>query len=169
MKNSDYIASGEYGGEFYLIEKLGRNLFSVARHSDGKAFTRSYEGDGYKNLTGLRAAVKKHGEDKLIKVYANMGENCADWVPMYKARILRTSQSAQKEWAQTHSDLEAFYTAALAKVPHITAPDDYWTTRSGDVECRHCGREYSGFGPEAFDPLRERCSDDCPQYDNKKD
>lgn len=95
MKNTDYIASGEYEGEFYLIEKSSATgLFNISRHSDGKAFTRSYKGDGYKGLTDFRQAIKKHGEEKVIGIYARLGKY-AKLVPMYKAGILRDSHSAR--------------------------------------------------------------------------
>ena len=50
--------------------------------------------------------------------------------------------------------------------PHPKAPDDYWLTDDGNaVICAHCAREYEAQGLEAFYPDKEKCSDDCPQYD----
>jgi len=91
MKNRDYIASGEYEGEFYLIERLNSEAYTVARHSDGHCFAMKFAADG---LTGLRASVKKHGELKTVASYARAAAYMS-WRPLYKAGILRNSESAK--------------------------------------------------------------------------
>lgn len=63
---------------------------------------------------------------------------------------------------QRQTDIEALIAESYDQ--HPNDPDNYWT-HAGLVICAHCGREYQSEGPEAFDPLVDKCSDDCPQYD----
>ena len=94
-RNTDYIASGEYNGEFYLIEKLTTGCFVVSRSSDGNCFSATYRGAGFANLTDLRNTIKEKGEEKIVKVMALIGKYHTKWGPMYKAGILKGSESAK--------------------------------------------------------------------------
>lgn len=52
---------------------------------------------------------------------------------------------------------------------HPKNPDNYWLSEDDEtVICSHCAREYPAKGEDKFDPSKENCSEDCPQYDNQK-
>ena len=94
VRNLEYIASGEYDGEFYLIEKLDRNHMTISRHSDGKAVTCTYKGVGFTGLTDLRRDVAMLGELKIVTCFAKLTKY-GNWGPMYDVNILRDSESAK--------------------------------------------------------------------------